>query len=267
MSSAHLHDPFFRTVTAAEFSREHIAGLAAGRWTAVRVPGLRSEADCGRVVEALQSATFESYGRRRVQPTVLRFGVGVSDHRSGGRVADSYWPALDAAREAWRDLSLPFDPLAEARQAIGSDWPGAVGVGRHKGREMGAGVVREAPQGFLVHYDDAEREFTEDLLGSPLVAQLAFNLYLSVPETGGETVVWRRRWHPRDESFRPPGSYGYTDGVVQDAEFIELKPTVGEGLLFDSRNYHAVRPSAGDRRIALGFSIGLTADGNLLAWG
>jgi pimeloyl-ACP methyl ester carboxylesterase len=41
--------------------------------------------------------------------------------------------------------------------------------------------------GFLVHFDDAAREFSDDLLDEHLVAQFAFNCYLSAPETGGET--------------------------------------------------------------------------------
>lgn len=267
MDSAHLHDPFFRTVTAEEFRHADLAGLAAGRCAAVRVPHLQSADDCARVVEALQAVAFDSYGERRVQPAVMRFGVGVSDHRVDGRVTESYWPALEAAQESWRFLRLPFDPMARARQAIGENWPKGVTIGRHRGRALGAGVLREAPQGFRVHYDDAEREFEEALLGSPLVAQLAFNLYLSVPSTGGETVIWRKRWHPEDEKFRPPQSYGYTEDVVRQAERLEIRPAVGDGFLFDSRNYHAVRASSGSRRIALGFSLGLTANGDLLAWG
>jgi hypothetical protein len=118
-----------------------------------------------------------------------------------------------------------------------------------------------------VHYDDALREFTGNLLDANLVAQFAFNLYLSVPEHGGETVVWRHRWNPADEACRLPNSYGYAEDVVGDAESFEIKPVVGEALLFDPRNFHAVRPSLDGRRIALGFSVGMTDCGELLTWG
>jgi hypothetical protein len=99
------------------------------------------------------------------------------------------------------------------------------------------------------------------------VAQFAFNLYLSVPEVGGETVVWRHRWNPDDEAFRLPGSYGYAEAVVGESESFELKPAVGEALLFNPRNFHAVRASHDSRRVALGFSIGLSDTGELLTWG
>jgi hypothetical protein len=261
------HDPFFFTVTSSEFRRDEIADLAAGRCAAIRVPELIPRSMCDETLRALTRVEFDSYGEERVHPQVMRFGAGVSDHRRDGEVAESYWHAVDSARDAWNELGLPFDPFQVCRDQLGAQWPNAVAVGRRDDREMAAGVAREPNGGFVIHFDDAQREFSTSLLDANLVAQFAFNLYLSVPDIGGETVVWRHRWQPVDEAFRLPGSYGYADAVVGDAEFFELKPLVGEALLFDPRNFHAVRPSHDSRRIALGFSIGMSDNGDLLAWG
>ncbi|MDF3300738.1 proline hydroxylase [Streptomyces tropicalis] len=266
-AAAAPHDPHFSVVTGPAFTRQHIADLAAGRCAAVAVPDVLPAADCARILHALEAAPFETYGRQRVRPPVMRFGVGVSDHRRGGTVADSYWPAAEAAGRAWQGLGLPYDPFARCREALGRDWPGAVEVGRRGGRTLAPGVAREPNDGFQVHFDEAQREFRGDLLDVPLVAQFAFNLYLSVPERGGETVIWRHRWHPSDESRRLPDSYGYAEDVVGDAESVAITPAVGEALLLDPRNFHAVRPSSGSRRIALGFSMGLGITGDLLTWG
>ncbi|MFG2130717.1 proline hydroxylase [Streptomyces sp. NPDC048751] len=260
-------DPHFRVVSVPAFTRDRIADLAVGRCAAIKVPDFLPAATCAEILGALQSSPFESYGRQRVQPPVMRFGVGVSDHRLSGAIADSYWPAAEASRAAWRGLGLPYDPFALCREALGTDWPGGVSVGRSGGRELAPGVAREPNHGFQVHFDEALREFHEDLLDAPLVAQFAFNLYLSVPDTGGETVIWRHRWHPADETHRLPQSYGYAESVVADAESVEVRPAVGEALLLDPRNFHAVRPSTGARRIALGFSMGLSINGDLLTWG
>ncbi|MFI5799300.1 proline hydroxylase [Streptomyces sp. NPDC051677] len=266
-STALPHDPHFRVVTAPAFTRERLADLAAGRCAALRVPDVLPAASCAEILRALESSPFEAYGRQRVQPPVMRFGVGVSDHRESGAIARSYWPAVAASRAAWDRLGLPYDPFALCREALGADWPGGVSVGRRNGRELAPGVAREPNNGFQVHFDEALREFREDLLDAPLVAQFAFNLYLSVPDSGGETVLWRHRWHPADEAHRLPGSYGYAETVVAGAESVEITPTVGEALLLDPRNFHAVRPSSGARRIALGFSMGLSVTGELLTWG
>ncbi|MEU8082713.1 hypothetical protein AB0B57_03640 [Micromonospora sp. NPDC049101] len=261
------HDSFFRSVTIDHFDRDCISDLAAGRTAAIRVPDLLPRSICEEVLQALTQAKFESYGQERVYPTVLRFGVGVSDHRREGAVADSYWPAVRENEERWRSLGLSIDPFELCRKAIGTDWPGGIAVGSSGGRQMCPGVAREPNGGFQVHFDNVLREFKGNLLDANIISQFAFNLYLSMPDDGGETVVWRHRWSPADEAFRLPNSYGFSEDVVAGAESFVLKPAVGEGLLFDPRNYHAVRPSRGARRVALGMSIGLSDTGQLLTWG
>lgn len=261
------HDPFFVPVSAPAFTRELIADLAAGRCAAVQVPGLLPAGVCAEVLDALSRADFASYQTERIYPPVMRFGVGVSDHRPDGELTDGYWDAVEDARKSWQELGLDVDPFLSCREALAADWPGTIDVARRGGREMGPGVAREPNQGFQVHYDDALREFKGDLLDVNLVAQFAFNLYLSVAESGGETVIWRHRWHPDDEAYRLPHSYGYAADVVDGYESFELRPSVGEALLLDPRNFHAVRPSTGGRRIALGFAVGLSDTGDLYTWG
>lgn len=267
MSPANSHDPFFVAVTSSAFLRDNIADLAAGRCAALRVPDFLPQSTCEEILHSLTNAQFDSYGAERVYPPVMRLGVGVSDYRCDGRVADTYWEALVEGRKAWRSLGLVFDPFTVCRKALGAHWPRPVAVGRRGGREMGPGVAREPNQGFRVHFDDVLREFSGNLLDANLVAQFAFNLYLSVPLKGGETVVWRHRWQPADETFRLPHSYGYAEAVVGNAEWFELKPQVAEAVLLNPRYFHAVRPSHDSRRIALGFAVGLSDTGELLTWG
>ncbi|PPK65646.1 proline hydroxylase [Actinokineospora auranticolor] len=268
MISAATHDPFFTTVTSSAFHRDAIADLAAGRTAAIRVPDLLPAHECAEIMRALSERAFDTYDTDRIQPAVMRCGVGVSDHRADGRIAPSYWTALLASRRMWQDLDLPFDPFERCRTALGAHWPHPVLVGRSGGREMGPGVAREPNGGFQIHFDDAIREFTGNLLDANLIAQFAFNLYLSVPDRGGETVIWRHRWHPDDERLRlPHASYGYAESVVGDAEALLIRPVVGEALLLDPRNFHAVRPGQGARRVALGFSVGMADSGELLVWG
>ncbi|MEV4924790.1 2OG-Fe(II)-dependent halogenase WelO5 family protein [Streptomyces roseoverticillatus] len=268
MTPGDLHDPFFCAATSTGFTRARISDLAAGRCAALRVPDLLPRRVVEETLEALEARAFDAYGRKRVSPPVMRFGVGVSDYCKNGTLANAYWPAVDTHRKDWEDLGLPFDPFEECRAALGADWPGGIRVGRRSGREMGAGVAREPNQGFRVHFDDTLREFFRgDLLDSTIVTQFAFNMYLSVPESGGETIIWRHRWDPADEAFRLPGSYGYDESVVGDVESIELSPEVGEAVLLNPHFFHAVRPSRGARRIALGFAVGLSVTGELLTWG
>lgn len=86
------------------------------------------------VLTGLGGVGFDAYGAARVQPAVMRFGVGVSDHRDKGIVADSYWPAVDRANADWKRLGLPRDPFHACREALGERsgrraWRSVAGAG------------------------------------------------------------------------------------------------------------------------------------------
>ncbi|MGW0886119.1 hypothetical protein [Streptomyces sp. NPDC002671] len=97
-----------------------------------------------------------------------------------------------------------------------------------------------------------------------MLAQLAFNVWVSVPPTGGATTVWRHRWEPTDEQHRQ--AYGYRPEAVAHCQHVDLTPHTGDALLFNPANFHAVEPNPTGRRIAFAFFLGLTTTGQLIAW-
>jgi hypothetical protein len=260
------NDPLFTVRTVERLSRADIIAVAAGRIAAVRVPVWLSADESTQVVKALDAEDFDTYDPVRVVPRVAKFGPGVNDHRSGGRLLPSYWPAAEQAWKDWSRVRTGCDPIARCTENLREAWAGDVAVGASGGKAMFAGIVREINDGLQVHFDDLLREYAEPLFGVDVVSQLAFNLYLHVPGQGGETVIWRRRWRPADEAHAIPHGYGYRESVVDGAESLKLKPMTGEAFLFDPRNYHTVTPAVGDRRVSLGFFVALAPDGKLLLW-
>ncbi|GAA2304999.1 hypothetical protein GCM10009853_072570 [Glycomyces scopariae] len=267
MGATVSHDPLFEIVTSSTVERNTLADLAAEKIAAIRIPAFLSSQEQQDLLERLLEAEFESYGAERVYPQVMRFGIAVSDYNEHGTLSDRYWEALDSKGDITTRLRLPYDPFQLCRDRIGARIPFPVEIGTQRGRKFAPGVFREPNNGFQVHFDDARREFSSDLVDEHLIAQFAFNLYLSVPAVGGETVIWRHHWAPEDEVHRLPNSYGYAESVVALAECLEVRPNAGDVLLLNPRFFHAVRPSQGARRISLGFSVGLTDGGRLLTWG
>jgi len=241
--------------------------LAAGQIAAVRVPDLLGARALGTGLAALDSVRFATYDPARVFPPVARLGVSVNDHRRDRRILDSYWPAVREAQREWEALGCEPDMFRACRDVIGAAWPAGIEVGSRGGRRYSQGIVREIDDGLQVHFDDATLEHAEDLFDRPLIGQLAFNLYLRVPDAGGELMIWRnRRLQPADEAYRIPG-YGYDERTVAGLEPLVLTPRADEAILFDPRNFHTVRPAgAGGRRVALAFSIGIAEGGRLLVW-
>lgn len=264
---APARDPLFTAVDAPAFTARHLARLAGGTLAAVRVPGFLGPDRCRAVTGALDRLPTAPYDPGRVPTRVLRFGPALNDHRlpGGGLDADRYWAEADAARAAWERAAIRPDPVAHALDRLGEAWGAPVEPATIGGRAAFGGTAREINAGLLMHYDDINREFPDGLFDQDVIAQLAFNLYVSVASGGGATTVWRHRWGPADEEHRD--AYGYRPGAVEGCQYVELSPHLGDGLLFDPAHFHAVEPNRGaGRRVAFAFFVGLTSGGRLVVW-
>lgn len=261
-----LTDPFFTAVDAEAFTEQHLAGLAAGTLAAVRIPGFLGANACTTAMRSLDRLPTADYDPARVPTRIVRFGPALNDHRTESGVLDptTYWPAASAAQSAWAEAQVTPDPIALSLAALGRAWGSPVAAATIGGREVFGGTLREINLGALVHYDDINREFPDGVFDQKVIAQLAFNVWVSAPRGGGGTSVWRHRWEPTDEQHRD--SYGFRSETVTAHQKISLAPDLGDALLFNPNNFHAVEPNQGGRRIAFAFFLGLTSTGQLIVW-
>ncbi|MFE9455043.1 proline hydroxylase [Streptomyces sp. NPDC006739] len=259
-------DPLFTAVDSTAFTDRHLANLASGTLAAVRVPGFLALDACQAAMGALNRLPTADYDRARVPTRIVRFGPALNDYRDQGvgLDADRYWRDAEAARAAWQRVGMRPDPIAISLARLGSAWGAAVAPATIGGRTVFGGTLREINDGALVHYDDLNREFPTGLFDQEVVAQLAFNVWVSVPATGGATTVWRHRWEPTDEQHRQ--AYGYRREAVAHCQCVDLTPQRGDALMFNPANFHAVEPNPTGRRIAFAFFLGLTTTGQLIAW-
>ncbi|MEU1778120.1 proline hydroxylase [Streptomyces abikoensis] len=259
-------DPLFTALDAEAFTDRHLGRLAAGVIAAVRVPAFLGSEVCAAAMAGLGQLPTADYDRARVPTPIARFGPALNDYRTpdGGLDHDRYWRDAEAARVAWQKAGLRPDPIAVALARLGAAWGTAVLPASIGGRPVFGGTLREINGGALVHFDDINREYPHGVFDQDVVAQLAFNAWVSVPEVGGTTTVWRRRWQPGDEEHRD--AYGYKETLVEGVQQVSLDPQCGDGLLFNPVNFHAVAPSGPGRRIAFAFFLGLTTTGQLIVW-
>ncbi|WP_242905012.1 2OG-Fe(II) oxygenase [Actinomadura terrae] len=267
--SVQVGDEFFRPrfVDADRFGRADICALLSGTAAVVGVRRLLSPLLCAEAMARLDDGAlaFGSYDRRRVDPPVARFGPAINDFREGDRPGAAYWAEAGRARRVRRAALGRVDPFGAAVAGLARAWGRPLGAACNQGRPFFAGTLREINHGALVHCDDVLREYGPHLFdGGPPVAQLAFNAWISTAPEGGATRVWRRRWRPGDSDLRK--GYGFDERVVAGEQCIEVTMGRGDALLFDSRNFHAVEPSAGGRRLAVAFFLGFRCESDLVMW-
>lgn len=119
--------------------------------------------------------------------------------------------------------------------------------------------VRELPK----HSDWAPREAANWTVGK-VTAQLSWNIYYELPESGGETLIWDRQW---TEEVQHTVGFGYPEETVTEHSCCTVRPRRGELVLFSPRNVHEVTaPAANTPRIAVFSFIGLDPENRLVLW-
>lgn len=254
----------FDAETTDTLTEDHILRLAVGVAGSVLVKNFLPRQDCDDIMRALGDAPLRSYDENLIYPPILKLGPAAYDFYGAHRFEPAYWEHAERAVRIRKELFHGSDPMDLAIGRLRQAWDGPVELARSESRPMFAGMIREIPHGAKLHFDEITREFPGILDRTP-VSFLSLNWYLSMPETGGETAVFKHPWHPRDERHRD--GYGYSERVVANDPVATARPETGDALIFDTRNLHLVRPLTGPgRRVSLSFFLGITGNGTLQIW-
>ena len=254
----------FDAETTGSLTREHIMRVAVGVAGAVLIKGFSSKKDCRDVMDALRNCPLNSYDEHLISPRIAKLGPAAYDFYGSHSLQDSYWEHAEEATRIRSALLRGGDPMDAAMARIREAWGGDVEPARSSGRPLFAGMIREISKGAKLHFDEITREFPGVLDVTP-ASFVSFNWYLSMPDQGGETSVFRHHWRPLDERYRD--GYGYSEAVVADEPVATVYPEAGDAVIFDTRNLHVVRPNGGaGRRVTLSFFIGITGHGPVQLW-
>jgi hypothetical protein len=224
--------------------------------------GLASETACHELGQRLTELAFGAY--RNVEPRIDRVGCTVFEYDAVG--ADDYFAASRAAAELRdRIFAQAFDPLQLVIRELAKRTGRKTSIAENAGgQRYYAGLIRRIELGTELHIDFAPVEQAGWSV-CDIVHQLTWNLYVKVGRGGsGRTTVYRRQWQPSDALLRE-GSYGFSHKAVAGSEYVTFQPRIGEVVFFNTRNYHVVDPSFGDR-ITVGSAIGETRNGDLILW-
>jgi len=250
------------TLEDATFSTETLEALFRNEIPAIRISQFATVEECHKLAEAADFVGFDFY--ENVEPPIGR--IGITQFEFGNSRKFGYFDAVHQAdSRKQRIVSLSFDPLERLAMLLRLHTAGKVGIAQendHLGQYF-AGLIRHINVA-LLHIDFAGFDAPDWKIGR-CVAQLAWNLYLRVPESGGKCIVYNRQWCTNDEEYKVPDSYSYDMSVVQTSEAKYITPVLGDLVLFNSRNFHQVLPGHGER-ITMSSFIGKMPEGDLVFW-
>lgn len=253
----------FELADVATAGRRDFERLSAGTLGALRIRSLLDPTWCAEIMKATDACQFDTYDERRIYPPVTKFGPSAYDYYLSDGFRPEYWIHAESSARTWRSIVGDRDPMDAILDQLRESFGGQVERATVGGRPLFAGMLRELTGGGRMHFDEVSREFPGVLDEEPVI-QFGFNCHLSVPETGGELSVFRRRWRPTDDTHRV--GYGWDERIAGQDARLTLRADVGDGVFFDCRNYHAIAPSGSGRRLTLSFFAGITMSGRMVVW-
>jgi hypothetical protein len=242
---------------------ENFQHLLQNRIPYIRINLFADVEECESLITAAAiHAGFNPY--RNVEPRIDRIGNTVFEYSQISE--DSYFlNNAEAARIQDRIFSDSFDPVARMMLRLHSlTGHPARRATRASGAPYYAGLIRRIEQGTLLHVDFAPAEQrTWDV--AHVQCQLAWNLYLRTSgEDEGRTHVYERQWQPEDDAHRE-GSYGFSRQLVDGSRQADFLPRVGEVVIFNTRNFHYVDVTRGER-VTVTSAIGNLPHGEIVLW-
>ncbi|GGK72658.1 2OG-Fe(II)-dependent halogenase WelO5 family protein [Mangrovihabitans endophyticus] len=254
------------TTVVEKLNATVLESLFENRIAAIRVPGFLDEAASRAAVGGIKRHGLHYY--ENVFPPIGRAGITQFEHRQDAASRARYFAAAPAANQTRQEMFAGSgDLVGQVMDALAGAWPAEVAVAREPGGEQYfAGLVRVIGEG-LLHCDWAPHDAPSTLWSIGAVnAQITWNVFCQMPRDGGVTVVYNRPWTAAAESFHIPDSYGYSDALVEGCDQVRIEPSVGDLVLFNSRNFHRIESGAGDDRISVSSFIGRFPDSTLTLW-
>lgn len=238
-------------ITNPNPTKREILALLRNEALAIRVPEFLDKLEIERILRNIHRVGIEFYSGDTKAGTIERKGkIGPNLFRFKDDL-DTYFTKVSHYEKNERplifsrtDISIKFKTLIQKRLSCHVD--------RTKFAEkyLADCTVRALP-GAPVHTDWIVRELPSFEAFDYLIDQFAWNVYLSVGESGGQTKIY--------DTTNP-------DTIeLPQIRVSEITPCVGDLILFRSRNSHTVSPVSGERLTVSGF-WGPTVSGGIQYW-
>ena len=242
---------------------DNLQALIKNEIQVLRIPSFITQAACKIISNGLKSTGYNDYLNA---PSVGRIGMSYFETGRKQEIIDHYFAtALDninILRKACAPYPCPIDTL---RCIFDEIWPAGCGLQDLYGKKMFVGLSRCMKPGvpLLAHHDMFGRHAPNTPEAASLVSQFGINVYVDVPEVGGELAMWMNEISDEEFLERRGQFYGVPLESLDPPDFT-VKPQNGDLILFNARKMHAVLPGNGCDRLTISAFLGYRGDNNRL---
>jgi hypothetical protein len=154
--------------------------------------------------------------------------------------------------QSLRDTLSPYQsPIDKFRLELDELWPKGCNLKSINREKMFVGLTRVFKAGVEAdaHQDVLEWDDNSDDAKN-IKNQLAFNVYLRLPEEGGELKLWNLSFSQKEylqKSNNQSGKESFIHPTYTPDPDVVIKPKLGEMILINSYRLHGVNKSKGDK--------------------
>jgi hypothetical protein len=249
--------------------------LADLKWAAVVIKNFYPIQYCKEVSRRITTSsnnlvTIKEYSNSTGDKVSLRYiGPGLGQYVSDPA---TYFRETKLAHPKFIKLyqDLP-NPRKMVRNKIGELLPNKnITIAQEKNEQCSDAVVRIMVDGDMsaLHRDSAMNYFKGWQI-SKYPTQFSALVCFQMPADGGELVVYKKRWNPKDDLAKEADTTGYPDSIVANTESCMIKPEEGDLYIFHPEIYHDIKPMKGMRdRITQGIFFATSKnDQKVVSWG
>ncbi|PWC10294.1 hypothetical protein DDT56_22390 [Brenneria corticis] len=238
-----------------KLSFDDIEKLVKGNVLAIRFKQFVNEEVGGKLAGKILRQGFDKYLNA---PGIGRIGMAFYEAENHPPRISDYFESVFQNIEELRQRCMPYvSPIDLLRCKLDEVWPAGAQLETLYGRKMYVELSRVVRPGvtFLAHRDIFSKDAPDCFQAHSLQAQLAANVYLSMPSEGGALQIWDRELSPTEFDEMRGDRYGI-DPAMLGAPILEVRPDAGDLVLFNSRCMHAVTVGADDIRLSLSCFVG-----------
>lgn len=226
---------------------------------AVVVKNFTDSKICNVASQKLMSSQIKEYTNA---PGIGRVGISFFETSNNHEMEKAYFDqALKNINDTRKIFHPHPSPMDRLRLILDEIWPAGSNLDTRNRQKMFVGLCRslENSREILPHEDVLERDDPSNLGQPPLKVQIAANVYLQVPEKGGELELYPTKHTTELYDALRKNSYGISRDKLPKP-MLTIKPETGDLVIFDANHTHSVAKVEGVVRLTISNFIGYRGD-------
>ncbi|CDG96850.1 Prolyl 4-hydroxylase, alpha subunit [Xenorhabdus bovienii str. puntauvense] len=246
-------------VKANDLNQKHIVVLCQGDILGIRIAEFASK----EAIHRAENFLFNHVERDELghAKEFTRLGIAYAEIKSEQVRVEYHQHArqnIQRVRDVFGELASPMDRL---RVLLDDLWSQGASLLNVAGEKCFVGVCRYLTPGIDLepHIDNLTWTLPAHVSWQ-LQYQLSANIYLQVPDEGGELEIWKKQ--PNEEEYQHlqgERHYGISRTDISSPDLV-IKPVARDLIIINPRFIHAVRPVSRVDRITLSAFIGVKSE-------